>query len=76
MAIKDRNLIEQFSNVELLEDINTKKVFSRILLKAFDNADTDEDEKFIGALALKYNLECADEILDKIEIEGFKMPWE
>ncbi len=76
MAIKDKKMIEVLSRTELLNDGKTKEIFSNIIRCAFHSTDIKEEEKILGAIALKYNLECADEIIDIIEFEGFRLPWE
>ncbi|MEI6865534.1 hypothetical protein [Flavicella sp.] len=73
MVKQDRNIIEQLSKTELLGNKSSKKVFNRIVLRSFNRASSSEKEKFIGALALKYHLDCADEIINAIEIKGFQI---
>lgn len=75
MSKQDKNILTHLSKTELLKDSRTKEKFSEIIMRAFLDATNEEEEQLIGALALKYELDCADEIIDVIEIEGFKQPF-
>lgn len=69
------NIIQQLSKTDLLKDTKTQEILNRILYKSYHESKDEEEIKTIGAIALKYGLECADEIIDTIKFEGFPMPF-
>ena len=69
-------ILQSLGSTELMKGEESKNIFSRIVEKAFDSADSEEEEKVAGAIALKYDLNCLSHIVDSISQKGFTMPWD
>lgn len=68
------DLIKSLSKTDLSSN-NTKELFNQIVYNAFHNATSSDEEKLIVAIALKYELECFDEIFNILEDECFNLPF-
>lgn len=69
------DILKAFSRTKFSKDNFSKDIFNRIISNAFENSQSDEEDKVIGAIALKYDLPCLDEILHIVEDNGFTLPF-
>lgn len=75
MALIDKQIVQKLANTTLMNNEKTLEIMDRIVFKAWNEAKNEDDEQIIGALALKFNLPCADYIINEIEINGFTLPF-
>lgn len=62
-----KNLLNILSKTTLRSDGNTRKVFSRVIRRAFDTAQNREEAETLVVLAHKYNLPCLDDMLNDLD---------
>ena len=72
----NNTLIQSLSKTSLTLDSKTKEIFNQIIIKSFYEAATSAQEEVIAAIALQFDLNCLEEILSIIEVEGYKMPFD
>tara|TARA_R110001592_G_scaffold60027_1_gene182490 strand:- start:5196 stop:5426 length:231 start_codon:yes stop_codon:yes gene_type:complete len=72
----NNTLIQSLSKTSLTLDLKTKEIFNQIIIKSFYDAATSEEEEVIAAIALQFDLDCLEQILSIIEVEGYKMPFD
>ena len=75
MSVKDKNLIHKLAQTSLMRDEKTKFLLDRMICKAYNETRNDEEVLIIGALAVKWDLPCKDDIINNIEIEGLPYPF-
>ncbi len=68
------DLIKSLSKTDLSSN-NTKELFNQIVYNAFHNAKSSDEEKLIVTIALKYQLDCFDEIFNILEDGCFNLPF-
>ena len=69
------NIIEQLRSTSLSKDSKSNQTLNNIVYKAFHDAQTDEQEIAIAAIAYKYDLGCLDELIGVLEVQGSKLPF-
>jgi len=72
----NNTLIKILSKTSLTLDSRTKEIFNQIIIKSFYEAATSKEEEVIAAIALQFDLNCFEEILSIIQVEGYKMPFD
>lgn len=75
MALIDKQITQKLANTRLTKNPQTIKIMDRMVLKAWNEANNEDEEQTIGAIALHFNLPCADEIIEHININGFSLPF-
>jgi hypothetical protein len=75
MKITNMDIIAQLKKTSLSKSIKSNDMLNNIVYNSFHDADTDEQEIAIAAIAYKYNLSCLDELLGVLEVRGAKLPF-